>query len=48
MYSFMGHNPNLMQGLSHASLPLPNFLGQIIHFWMTDVEDGLVDIFSSK
>ncbi len=47
MYSFMGHNLDSMQALSHACLPLLDFLGQIIHFWMTNVKDGLVVIFSS-
>ncbi len=34
MLIFLGHKPYSMQTLSHACLPLFDFLVYIIHFWM--------------
>ncbi len=34
VFRFLAVNPKSMQALSHVYLPLLDFLGHVIHFWM--------------
>jgi hypothetical protein len=34
--SFLGFNLDSMQAFSYACLPLLDFFGQVIHFWIAD------------
>jgi hypothetical protein len=33
MFSFLGFKPTSMQALFHFLQPLPNFFGQVMHFY---------------